>query len=83
MQVLLSPEGQADFDGLPATIKARVIRVFERLAQWPDVSGAKPLKREWAGYYRVRTGDWRVIVRVISPGVLVVRIQHRSQVYED
>jgi mRNA interferase RelE/StbE len=83
MQVLLSLEGQADFDALPATIKARVIRVLERLAQWPQVSGAKPLKREWAGHYRVRTGDWRVIFRVISPGVIVVRIQHRSQVYED
>jgi mRNA interferase RelE/StbE len=83
MQVLFSLEGQADFDGLPATLKARVIRVLERLAQWPDVSGAKPLKREWAGYYRIRTGDWRVIFQVISPGVIVVRIQHRSQVYED
>jgi hypothetical protein len=41
MQVLLSPEGQADFDGLPATIKARVIRALERLALWPEVSGRK------------------------------------------
>jgi hypothetical protein len=47
MTVLLAPEGQADFDRLPVTIRARVLRVFERLAEWPAVSGAKALRKEW------------------------------------
>jgi mRNA interferase RelE/StbE len=81
--VLLAPEAQAEFDALPVIIRARVLRIFERLALWPSVSGAKPLSGDWAGHYRIRTGDWRVIFRVVTPQVIVVRIKHRSEVYED
>ena len=83
MTVLLTPDAQADFDALPGTIRARVLRIFERLQAWPQVSGAKPLSGDWAGHYRIRTGDWRVIFRVVTPQVIVVRIKHRSEVYED
>jgi mRNA interferase RelE/StbE len=81
--VLLTPDAQAEFDALPATIRARVLRILQRLAAWPAVSGANALSGDWAGHYRIRTGDWRVIFRVVSPQVIVVRIKHRSEVYED
>ena len=84
MRILLEPEGQADFDALPSRIKARVLEVIEeRLTQWPKVSGAKPLRHRWKGCYRIRTGDYRIIFRPVAPDILVVRIQHRSNVYED
>jgi mRNA interferase RelE/StbE len=81
--VRLSADAQEDFEALPSTMKARVLAVFERLERWPDVSGAKPLKGRWAGHYRIRTGDWRVVFRFVSPEVIVVRIKHRSDVYEE
>lgn len=83
MTVLLTPDAQSELDGLPATIRARVLRILVRLAAWPSVSGAKPLSGARAGHYRIRTGDWRVIFRVVTPQIIVVRIQHRSDVYED
>jgi mRNA interferase RelE/StbE len=82
MAVRLTDEAREHFDVLPPTIKARVLAVFERLKQWPQVSGAKPMRKQWAGHFRIRVGDWRVIFRVVSPEVLVVRIQHRRDVYE-
>lgn len=82
-KVLLTAEGQADFDALPVTVQARVVGVFLRLEAWPAVSGAKALRGEWTGCSRIRTGDWRVIIRVVRPDVLVVRIRHRKDVYED
>jgi mRNA-degrading endonuclease RelE of RelBE toxin-antitoxin system len=81
--VLLAKDAQADIDDLPVTIQARVNGVIARLRQWPNVSGAKPLRGDWAGCFRIRTGDWRVIFQPISPNVLVVRIKHRSEVYDD
>lgn len=81
--VLLARDAQADYDGLPVTIQARVAAVIERLRQWPDVSGAKPLRGDWAGHHRIRTGDWRIIFRAVKPNLLVVRIKHRRDVYED
>lgn len=78
----MSSEGQADLDALPVVIRARVLAVLERLKEWPRVSGAKPLSHVWSGHYRIRTGDWRVIFRLVKPNVIVVRIKHRSEVYE-
>jgi mRNA-degrading endonuclease RelE of RelBE toxin-antitoxin system len=81
--LLLTPEAQTESDALPVVIRVRVLRTFQRLAFWPAVSGAKALSGDWAGHYRIRTGDWRVILRVVAPQVIVVRIKHRSEVYED
>lgn len=63
-------------------MQRRVRAVLVRLAAWPNVSGAKPLRGNLAGQFRVRSGDWRVLFRVISPDVIVVSIKHRSEVYE-
>jgi mRNA-degrading endonuclease RelE of RelBE toxin-antitoxin system len=81
--VLLSSDAQAEFLELPTPIKARVEAVFKRLKDWPNVSGAKPLRGPWAGHYRIRTGDWRLLFRVVPPNLLVVRIQHRREVYDE
>lgn len=81
--VLLAKDAQEDYDDLTPTIQVRVNAVIERLGQWPNVSGAKSLRGEWAGYFRIRTGDWRVLFRPISPVLIVVRIKHRSEVYEE
>lgn len=83
MRVLFSEEGRPDFDTLPATIRARIIRIIQRLASWPNVAGARPLRGEWQGHHRIRTGDWRVIFHIVEPDLIIVRIKHRSDVYED
>jgi mRNA-degrading endonuclease RelE of RelBE toxin-antitoxin system len=83
MRVVLAPEAMDDVSNLPLTIRARFDAVITRLEKWPDVSGAKPLRKEWKGHHRIRMGDWRVIFEVIRPDLIVVRIAHRSTVYED
>lgn len=82
IEVRLSPEAEADKERLPTQMKYRLDDVLERLESWPKVSGVKWLKHEWTGHARIRMGDWRVIFR-IENDVLVVRIQHRSEVYEE
>jgi mRNA-degrading endonuclease RelE of RelBE toxin-antitoxin system len=81
--VLLAKDAQTDYDDLPATIQERVSAIIERLRNWPTVSGAKALSGQWAGHFRIRTGDWRVIFRVVTPRLVVVRIKHRREVYGD
>jgi mRNA-degrading endonuclease RelE of RelBE toxin-antitoxin system len=82
MSVRLTDEARQHFDALPSVIKARALNVFERLKRWPNVSGAKALRREWAGHHRIRVGDWRIVFRVVSPEVIIVKILHRKDVYE-
>ena len=77
--VELTPEAAEQFDRLPVTIKGRVSRLRERLANWPEVSGAKALSGNLAGWYRLRTGDYRVHGETI----IVDKIGHRREFYED
>ena len=42
---------------LPNVVLARMEGIVRRLENWPAVSGAKPLRGDLAGHYRIRTGD--------------------------
>ena len=83
MRIVLAPEAQSDVLELPLTMRVRFDTVITRLEKWPAVSGTKPLRGEWKGHYRIRMGDWRVIFKPVQPDLIVVRVAHRSTVYEE
>jgi len=56
--------------------------LLERLEKWPNVSGAKPLRGNLAGRYRLRTGDFRMQFRVVDNVVIIEHIGHRDRFYE-
>lgn len=78
----LTPEAARQFHRLPVPIRARVNRLCERLVEWPAVSGVKALSGNLAGWYRLRTGDYRVRFRVEGDRIIVDKIGHRSEFYE-
>ena len=82
-KVVLTPEADQQMQELPRVIRYRLHDVVDRLEHWPDVSGAKPLRHGLKGHYRIRTGDFRVMFRVVADEVWIVRIEHRKDVYED
>jgi mRNA-degrading endonuclease RelE of RelBE toxin-antitoxin system len=82
VNVELTPEAQQQAHDLPKPIRARVYGILERLANWPDVSGAKPLRGNLAGRYRLRTGDYRIQFYVTGDVVTVEKIGHRDQFYD-
>jgi mRNA-degrading endonuclease RelE of RelBE toxin-antitoxin system len=81
-KVSVTREAAEGLEDLPLVIHARVLRMLERLAGWPAVSGAKPLTGPLAGRYRLRTGDYRLQFRVEGQAVIVEKIGHRSRFYE-
>jgi len=74
---------EGDLGDVPNGMLNRVLNALDRLDQWPHVSGAKPLRGELAGHYRLRVGDWRIVFRVEGDDVIVVRVAHRRDIYED
>ncbi|MEN6449845.1 MAG: type II toxin-antitoxin system RelE/ParE family toxin [Thermoguttaceae bacterium] len=80
--VLVSPEVQRQIDRLPRVIRARVWQLIRRLGKWPEISGAKPLQRNLAGHYRLRTGDYRVQFRIERENIVIEQIGHRAGFYE-
>jgi mRNA interferase RelE/StbE len=68
---------------LPKPIKGRMVELLVRLADWPEVSGAKPLSGKLAGRYRLRTGDYRLQFRIEQGAVLVEQVGHRDGFYDE
>ena len=83
MDVTITPAAGREFDQLPPTIQGRMIRVFERLRNFPAVSGARPLRGRLAGRFRMRTGDYRMQFRVEGNRIVVEKVGHRDRFYED
>jgi mRNA-degrading endonuclease RelE of RelBE toxin-antitoxin system len=88
--VVLTPNAREQLDDLPITIHGRVQGIIERLAKWPEVSGAKPLRGKLKGAHRIRTGDWRLIFKCSEVSTAepkyridITRIDNRRDVYED
>ena len=68
---------------LPAKVAAAVIEfITGPLAENPDRL-SKPLRDELAGHRSARRGDYRILIRIDTGAhtVLVVRIDHRADVY--
>jgi mRNA interferase RelE/StbE len=81
--VQLTPHAAVQAQDLPAAIHRRVLKLIKRLENWPNVSGVKRLTGNLAGWYRIRTGAYRVRFRVDGDTVVVDKIGHRKDVYED
>jgi mRNA-degrading endonuclease RelE of RelBE toxin-antitoxin system len=82
MAVLLKADAQEQLDSLPVVPHRRVMNLLARLEDWPDVSGAKPLRGALAGRFRLRTGDYRVQFVPRGADVIVEKIGNRRDFYE-
>lgn len=80
--VRVTPEALEQAGTLPEAIQNRVKKVIKRLENWPTVSGVTRLTGNLAGWYRLRTGDYRIRFRVEAEIVIVDKIGHRKDVYE-
>jgi mRNA-degrading endonuclease RelE of RelBE toxin-antitoxin system len=81
--VNLTAKAKEQFDELPARIQSRVARLRKRLENWPLVSGVKALSGNLAGWFRMRTGDYRMRFYIDGKDVVVDLIGHRKDFYED
>ena len=62
--VTVTPVARAELESAPLVIRSRINAVFERLSNWPAVSGVKPLCADLRSSYRIRTGDYRILFTV-------------------
>ena len=81
--VLTPPARRALTDVLPAAVAGAVIEFLTTpLVQQPRRVG-KPLRGDLAGVWSARRGTYRVLYRIRDepPEVIVLRIEHRRDVY--
>jgi mRNA interferase RelE/StbE len=82
-ELRVAPTAERALQRLPEPVAAAIVEfVTGSLLDNPYRLG-RPLARELAGYHAARRGDYRVIYRrdEAAGAVLVVRIDHRADVY--
>ncbi len=67
-------------DRLRPAVREQVVPVIQALSSNPRPEGAKKLRGS-SGFWRVRSGDYRIIYEIESGRVmvLVLRVRHRSR----
>ena len=79
--VVLTPVATDGLEQLSNPIHGRVLKLLVKLEQWTAMSGAKSLRGELAGHFRLRTGDYRIQFHVAGDVVTVEKIGHRDGFY--
>jgi len=82
VKVVLRPDAARGFGDAPTGMIRRINDALERLEQWPQVSGAKPLRGNLKGCFCLRCGDWRIVFHPIGDDVIVTAIDNRRDVYD-
>ena len=70
---------------MDARIKSQVVAKLEELARNPDgMAGIKPMSGEWAGHFRLRHGDLRIIYLHdrAADTIVIAHIGPRGDVYK-
>jgi mRNA interferase RelE/StbE len=77
------PNARAQLRAFDAALRRRIMQAVRKLSGNPRPSGCKKLKGMDA--YRIRVGDYRVVYEIHDDVlvVLVVRVAHRREVYQD
>lgn len=96
-RVELSSEAEQFYAAANRALAKKLAKCFERLEENPrNHPNIKPLKGNFAGYYRYRVGDYRVVYYIEENvdtdidadkdrdrgRVIVITIAHRREVYE-
>ncbi len=83
--VELSREAERFLSRCPPVVARGLARCFESLEKNPRVgNNVKPLKGSFAGAYRYRVGQYRVVYTIDDQvvKVFVITIAHRRDVYD-
>jgi mRNA interferase RelE/StbE len=81
--IVTPPAARAIAEHLPAPVAAAVIEFLTTALLGEPRRVGKPLRRELAGIWSARRGTYRILYRVRDDPreVIVLRVEHRSDVY--
>ena len=80
--IKISSEAERQIKKLDRAVQRRIEPVIDALAKNPRPAGAKKMEG-YAGRYRVRIGDYRIVYEVYDRElvVLIIRAGNRKEIY--
>jgi mRNA interferase RelE/StbE len=82
-QFEFEPDAIADLEKLSSTVRDRLLRKINWLATNFEETSPLGLKANLAGFYKLHVGDYRIIydIEVENQRIVIIRIGHRSEIY--
>lgn len=77
------PKVKEDVSGFPKNIKAQLKKAIEGRLLSDPLHYGDPLKKSLAGYRKLRVRDYRIIYRLDKDKIVILKIGHRREVYEN
>lgn len=82
MRILLARSASKDIKKCSPQLRQRIQTKLEFYAEQPDpLQFAKSLKQPADAEYRFRVGNYRVLFDVDGDTIVILRVQHRREVY--
>jgi mRNA interferase RelE/StbE len=81
--ILWKPKAEKELRALPKTIIHAIVTTVEGLAINPYPANTKKLKGTAKFYFRVRTGNYRIIYEVHNQELIIdiIEVGHRKDIY--
>lgn len=83
-EIEIKDEAERDLSRLDKPTARRIGKKIAQLAENFDQMKAETLKGEWARFFKLRVGDYRVIYKVLGEEnrIEIYRVRHRREVYD-
>lgn len=83
-QVVFSKRAERDLKKMDPDAQTQIIEAATALGKNPRPPSSKPMKGDYKGYWRERTGNYRIIYEITDEKlvVFVIRVGHRKDIYE-
>ena len=83
-QFLITPEAEEDLGKLDRPVQKRVIQKLTWFVDHFEDVSPLPLAGDWSGFFKLRTGDWRIIYEVEhdKQRVVVHHVGRRDEIYK-
>ena len=80
-KIFYHPLVRKDISKLPKNILERIQkRIEDELSYYPDILGER-LRGPFKDLWKFRSGDYRIVYRLIKGSIYIIKIAHRSKVY--
>jgi mRNA interferase RelE/StbE len=70
-----------DLSSIPVNMRLRIKKAIETRLSADPIKYGDFLRRSLKGYRKMRVGDYRVIYKLQSKNIFILKIGHRKEVY--
>ncbi len=81
-RIIITTSAKRDIDAVEDSVRRRLGKKLVHIAQQDDIRAVvKKLVDSRIGDYRIRIGDYRVLCDLEGKDMVILRVQHRKDVY--